>query len=272
MVLLLASYKGGIFILYSKIVSERNRLDEQIHTLQQHLKFFPEGKLICTQNGKYQKWFQSDGHSQVYIPKKNRQLAEQLAYKKYLQLQLETLYKERRAIEFYLRHHHDGANLADEYLAEHPEYRELLATHFTPLSRELSKWQKAAFDTNTKNPEQRNIKTSSGHMVRSKSEAMIDMALFSHQIPFRYECLLKLGNKKVFPDFTIRHPKTGETYYWEHYGLMDNPSYCQAFSKKMLLYTTNGIIPTINLITTYETERNPLGYDVVEEMIARYFL
>lgn len=97
------------------------------------------------------------------------------------------------------------------------------------------------------------------------------MALFSNKIPFRYECALILGTTAIYPDFTIRHPKTGETYYWEHFGLMDEPSYCKNSCSKLQLYTTHGIIPSIHLITTYETHDNPLDMKTVERIIAEYF-
>lgn len=67
----------------------------------------------------------------------------------------------------------------------------------------------------------------SGHLVRSKSELLIDQALFTHQIPFRYECALKLNDLTLYPDFTIRHPETGQFFYWEHFGMMDSPTYSQ---------------------------------------------
>ena len=59
--------------------------------------------------------------------------------------------------------------------------------------------------------------------MRSKSEAMIAMSLYVQKIPYRYECELKLGSITLFPDFTIRHPETGEIFYWEHFGMMDKP-------------------------------------------------
>ena len=41
-------------------------------------------------------------------------------------------------------------------------------------------------------------KGSSGNYVRSKSESMIDMVLYIHKIPFRYECALILGETTLF--------------------------------------------------------------------------
>lgn len=184
---------------------------------------------------------------------------------------IEDLTHEKKALDFYLRHHKEGLAQTDALLND-SEYQELLFAHFAPLSKELADWQNIPFPSNPKHPEQLSIKTSSGHYVRSKSEALIDMALFTHRIPFRYECALTLGNHIIYPDFTIRHPHTGETYYWEHFGLMDNPSYCKNVSSKIQQYSLNGIIPSIHLITTYETQEHPLNSEIIEKIIDHYFL
>lgn len=115
-------------------------------------------------------------------------------------------------------------------------------------------------------------KTISGHLVRSKSEAMICHFLYTNQIPFRYECALYLDDHPIYPDFTIRHPETGETCYWEHFGLMDDATYCRNMASKMQLYSTHGIIPSIQLITTYETSEHPLTIDTIQKTIEEYFL
>lgn len=76
----------------------------------------------------------------------------------------------------------------------------------------------------------------------------------------------------MYPDFTIRHPITGEMVYWEHFGLMDEEAYRNSVYKKLKLYCDNGIIPSINLITTYETKQHPLDANHVEAIIKEYFL
>lgn len=216
------------------MLAEQARLKEQIKDLEKQLRNYPEGKLICTRNNNRYKWYVSDGHTQTYIPKKNRRYAEQLAAKKYLS----SLYEE----------------LMQEYLAE------------------LYNWMHAPYDSNNNFPEQQIHKTLSGNMVRSKSEALIDMALFTNKIPFRYECVLHLGEAVIYPDFTIRHPKTGVIFYWEHFGLMDDPIYCKNACTKLHLYATHNIIPTHQLITTYETKAKPLTSDVIEHIIRNYFI
>lgn len=89
---------SSFFTLYERILKERQRLQKQIDSLQTKLSGFPSGKLICSQNGNRCKWYQSDGHTKVYIPKEEKQLAEQLASKKYLSLLLEDLSHEKRQL------------------------------------------------------------------------------------------------------------------------------------------------------------------------------
>ena len=250
--------------------SESQRLEEQINSLQSKLKDYPTGKIFCTHNGTHYKWYHSNGSSQVYIPKANRQFAETLAAKKYLSLQYEDLVHEKRAIDYYLRHH--VAPKAEHMLAEMPEYQELLSPYFKIQSQELQDWMNSPYDYNTKYPEMRTIRTSSGNLVRSKSEALIDMALYKNNIPFRYECALQLNDSTIYPDFTIRHPHTGKLYYWEHFGKMDDPRYSKNVGSKLQLYIDNKIIPGIQLITTYETMEHPLCSDILENIIKEYFL
>jgi len=246
-------------------------LETQISSLRAQLKTFPKEDFFCTHNGKYYKWYQTDGKTQQYIPKKKRQLAEKLAAKKYLSLLCEDLEQEKLALSFYLRHHTPHPWKSENLLINAPEYNALLSPFFTPTSQELLDWVNAPYESNTKYPEQLLHATGTGHMVRSKSEAIISILLQTHRIPFRYECALHLDEITLFPDFTIRHPKTGQFFYWEHFGLMDNPGYCQNTCSKLQLYASHGIIPSIHLITTYETKAHPLRTDMVEKIVTYYF-
>lgn len=231
----------------------------------------PPGKLICCNHKNYSKWYQSDGHHKSYIPKQNQSLAEQLAQKKYLSLLLEDLENEKRALEFYLRHHAPTGK-AEKLLTEPSEYQKLLSSYFSPLSKELSDWMHAPYEHNMLHPEHLIYKNISGNTVRSKSEMLIDMCLHLHNIPFRYECALELEGTTLYPDFTLRHPQTGEYFYWEHFGLMDNVTYIDNACSKLRLYASHGIIPGIHLITTYETRDYPLSTEAIEKLIEYYFL
>lgn len=259
-------------MIYQRMLSEHARLETQIQFLQKQLKKFPPGKLLCAQNGKHLKWYITNGKQKTYLPKSQRTLAEQLATKKYVIKLIEDLSQEKRAIEFYLRHHKEGESIAEELFLQTPEYKKLLLPNFRPLSEELRNWAAQPHETNPKNPENLIFKTASGRMVRSKSEVMIDLFLSVNQIPFRYEAALNLSGITIFPDFTIRHPKTGEYYYWEHFGMMDNPEYLKNVGSKIQLYGEHGIIPSVQLIATYETKEFPLNVELVQELIRFYFL
>lgn len=187
-------------------------------------------------------------------------------------MRLEDLTREKMAVDSYLKYHRDISGYASQILLGTPGYDTLLAPFFTPMAKELTDWASAPYPHNEKYTDQLIFKTSSGNLVRSKSEAIIDMLLHVNKIPFRYEYALDLDSATIFPDFTIRHPENGSYFYWEHFGMMDDPGYCHHAYSKMELYSSHGIYPTINLITTFETQKNPLNPDTVQKVIEHYFL
>lgn len=256
-------------MFYDMALAKSGELDDKIRSLQTQINDLPTGNFFCSRNDKRYKWFRSDGEKQIYIPKKERALAEKLAVKKYLSLQLEELQQEKKAIAFYLRHHHTSPQ-AKQLLA-HPEYQKLLKPYFS-LSDDFASWVTSPYNHNPLHPEHLIHKTISGNLVRSKSEMLIDMILYTNRIPFRYECGLQLGEAITYPDFTIMHPITGKIYYWEHFGLMDVPEYCQKAESKLHLYISHGILPSLQLITTYETKNQPLEPSLVESIVKHYFL
>ena len=258
-------------IIYQKMLKESRKLEEQIKKLKRKIEELPDGKLMRGTNGKYGQWFSSDGHFRKYISKKQKALIEKLAIKKYLSYQLEDCENEKRAIEFYLRHHREDVGKAERFLIEKSEYRELLSPYFKAKSMELQEWLQEPFEQNTQYNENLILKTISGNKVRSKSEVIIDTLLYINKIPFRYECALKIGRKTYYPDFTIRHPKTGNVFYWEHFGKMDDEEYVRKAYAKLQNYTLNGIIPSVNLIMTFETLEQPLSAEDVMEVIEKYF-
>lgn len=259
-------------MLYEKILYERQKIEEQIKNMQNQLQEMPEGKLISASNGSGYKWYVSDGHCTTYLPKKERQLAEKLAYKKYLSLRLKDLLQEKTALDFYLRHHNLENYQIEQSFLNSPKYKELLAPNFTPINQELEQWMQEEYVKNEKYPGHLVHPTYSGNHVRSKSEALIDMVLYQNKIPFRYECMLELGDTVIYPDFTVRHPETGQFYYWEHFGLMDNQNYSRNVISKLQLYISYGIIPSIQLITTYETKEAVLTLDRISNIVEYYFL
>lgn len=161
---------------------------------------------------------------------------------------------------------------AEKLLEESSEVGKLLSPYFSPISKELDEWMKSPYQQNIKYPERLAQKVGPNEYVRSKSEAMIVKVLKENRIPYRYECQLRIGDIEIYPDFTIRHPRTEKIYYWEHFGLLDKVDYVRNMNSKMQIYTTNGILPGVNLITTYENQASPLTFEMIEMLVEYYFL
>lgn len=53
---------------------------------------------------------------------------------------------------------------------------------------------------------------------------------------------------------------------------MYDPAYAKNAGSKLSLYAANGIIPSVHLITTYETKAYPLNAGMIEHLISYSFL
>lgn len=258
-------------MLYQELLSRKKTLEEQIYKPNQKLALYPEGHLLCIKNGKYIKNIHVQDSKHTYIPKKDFAFVQKLAEKKYLSASLEDLKNEQTSIDSFLNHYQHHTSKVRQ-LMENPAYRKMISASLKPLSDELAAWADEPYERNPSHPEHLKHPCLSGHLVRSKSEVLIDQTLFTHQIPFRYECALKCNDLTLYPDFTIRHPETGQFFYWEHFGMMDSPTYSQNAFQKLQFYSSCGYIPTINLITTYETKEHPLTMETIENLVRQHFL
>ena len=232
----------------------------------------PDGKIICVHNGNRVKWFHSDGHTQTYIPKKHREYAQQLAYKRFLLEKQTECKKELYALELYQRHAVGENKKSDRFLSEDPAYQELLCPFYQMVTQEELIWSDTSYPKNPNYPEQLKYKSCKNEYVRSKSEALIAMNLYMEKIAYRYECELKIGKAVFYPDFTILHPKTNNLCYWEHFGMMENETYRENAYNKLKLYGQNGIIPSINLITTFETKSHPIDSGKIQQIVKEKFV
>ena len=60
---------------------------------------------------------------------------------------------------------------------------------------------------------------------------------------YRYEEPLERNGITKYPDFTIEDDDAGETYYWEHLGMLGNPIYQKRWNEKLAWLESQGIIP-----------------------------
>ena len=255
-----------------KLLLRKNQIESQLIALKEEIENLPSGEWHLRRNGNYIKWFNHYDGQIEYIPKKQRMFAEQLAIRKYKTTLMKELQIEKQAIDAYLECIDRKFLTTSDLLKDDAGYKPLLDKHFNMYNHDTETWAREPYENNPAHPEHLIHKTIAGFKVRSKSESLIVSVLYLNHIPFRYECALRLGEIVVYPDFTILHPKTKKIYYYEHFGMMDNSEYAHAAYKKLELYSGHGIIPTINLLTTFETKMHPLDYEQVDKLISDYFL
>lgn len=114
---------------------------------------------------------------------------------------------------------------------------------------------------------------SNGIRVRSKSEYIIGERLIAAGIPFYYEMEIVIDHvDRWWPDFYVLNKRTKQTYFWEHFGMMDSPEYSSNVCGKITTYARNDIVLGKNLIISMESQKNPLDIEYIDEMIKQYLL
>ena len=247
------------------------QLEEKLAELDARIGELPPGSLQVTSNGRYVRWYLARDGERSYIPREDQSFAQIMAQKKYLEYLRKDMQFEKNCIDSYLKKSETYSKRIPKLLKEQ-NFKELLRFTMEGRTDELAEWCNSPFEHNRYKTEALVHQTISGQSVRSKSESLIASELFLNNIPFRYECILNFGDRIMFPDFTIRHPVTGEYYYWEHFGMMDKPDYARSTIDKLNSYVEHGIIPSINLITTYETSNHPITQLKIANVVKEYFL
>lgn len=111
-----------------------------------------------------------------------------------------------------------------------------------------------------------------GLAVRSKSELVIANLLYESRtaLPYFYEKPLALGKITLHPDFTLQLPD-GREIYWEHLGMLSDPTYASNWAAKEALYAEHGISrENGNLITTADDPRGGLDTTKIANLIASF--
>ena len=115
--------------------------------------------------------------------------------------------------------------------------------------------------------------TDRGERVRSKSEKILADRFYALGIPYLYEKpVVTSWNKTRVPDFTLLNIRERKTWYWEHFGMMDDKDYVNANISKINEYIKVGIIPGKNLIMTFETKDKVLDITAVNQLIKTHLL
>ncbi|MBP3392868.1 MAG: hypothetical protein J6L76_08825 [Clostridia bacterium] len=259
-------------MLYDDMLQEQKRLKQEIDYMERRIAALPEGTLICAGTQEEHQFYQSVGATRKYLSKQERHLAEALAEKKYYKARLKDARRQLKGIDAYLKMNNPALDTAPEFLQSSSKCCALLVPLFRPINAELAQWAEKPYPKNKKYPNQLKHDTVNGLKVRSKSESIIAMQLATYRIPFHYEEEQEIGGVRFCPDFTLRHPKTGELFYWEHFGRLDDPAYQKNLCQKLQLYMSDHIFPSVNLIITWESSEKPLTLNEIRYEIKKHFL
>lgn len=118
-------------------------------------------------------------------------------------------------------------------------------------------------------------RTARGEMVRSKSEVIIDDALFSAGIKAEYENEFLGGDGTLrLPDFTIQDDASGITYLWEHLGMLGDPGYKHRWEETFQWYKNHGVKTLeegggdrATLIITSDTPQGAIDAQAIQKII-----
>ena len=82
-----------------------------------------------------------------------------------------------------------------------------------------------------------------------------------------------MNGKTLRPDFYVHNINTDQTYFWEHFGMMNNPQYVlNSFLYKITLYEAGGIILGKNLIATFSGGEYELSEEAISDLIQTYLM
>ena len=264
-----------------------SQIETQLGAIEAQLDELPADDFSCRVNKNSCKWFRGvpidggdsdhgDGnahrrkYSYEYISKSNEPLAAQLAYRKYLSLLEEDLRNEQQALQLYMNRVDRGSRHAEKFLASNG-IEALLSPRLSSIYDKALAWQNAEYDKSKDRPEGLTVPTIGGFRVRSKSEALIANILIERRIPFRYEFVQLIDQRRYCPDFTILDPETGKLVIWEHFGLLSDVAYRSEYLSKAERYISGGFTPYENLIMTYESKEQPFSAEKANDIVKMMF-
>ncbi|MFM1539364.1 hypothetical protein, partial [Helcococcus bovis] len=201
--------------------------------------------------------------------KKNDKLIPKLAQQEYIQeiqTYLEKLLEKLSSTYSFI----SNTSIDHIYNQLSKEKKKLITPIVTPYKQFKDEWLNKPY---TKKPFTNNtplILTNRKERVRSKSEKILADYFDRMNIPYKYECPIKIGEINFNPDFTFLNPVNNREIYWEHFGMMDNPDYVKNFVDKINIYYKNGIILGQNLLVTFENTNSYIDNEIVKLLVNKY--
>lgn len=236
----------------------------------------PEWRVRATETkGRYYYYYRDSSDKDApqggrYVHKEDMDKIGKIVQNEYNYAMISEIEKQQRAIERFVKDYEPDKikNMYSNLSAA----RQALTEPLCISDKEYAdKWEHYEFERKRFAENAAEYYSERGERVRSKSEKIIADKLYAMGIPYRYECPLSLGHTVIHPDFTVLHRSSRRVYYWEHFGMLDNPEYTEEALRRMDLYGKNGIFPGTELIITYESVGRPMDTKLLNHTIEHYF-
>ncbi len=222
--------------------SQKNELHNMLKSAKRKLALLPPERVgIRNRHNTYSLAIYSGGKK--YNTKRKEQYkslsdsdSRKYATKLYLE-HLVPLLEEELAALTYFQQNYKPALKYEVLPAFPPKVRALVNTPLLSPAEFSKAWADAPYPSNSMPFDERNSYCSQkGDRVRSRAELFIADTLYQAGIPYRYEMAYTHNGNTHYPDFTLMHPFTGELFYLEYFGLMDDDDYRQKALAKIRDY------------------------------------
>ena len=253
-------------------MQRRKELIELITEYEKRIKKYPAGKIHVKD---------SRGRIQYYLRKNSKEISGKYLSKK--QNKTIKLYLQKQYDEEVIKVLQNELNLIDKQFSKSENTVEKIQSIYSRKAEAIKNeieaidmsdndfallWKASSYVGKALNEETISFKTDRGEYVRSKSELNIANMLNKNNIPYKYECPLKLKNGYIiYPDFTVLNVNERKEIYWEHRGMMDDREYAKHSVARIKDYMKNEILRHgLNELT-----RNTFGFDFEGWVTGGYF-
>ena len=267
---------GSVSDILHEIKAEKKKVNTLLSAIAEKTpEEMPQGMLeILHARGRIMYYRVVNGERH-YLRKSESDLAGVLAERRYLE-QLRTILRKERDVLQFMEKTYRPFKKYELFDSLSNDRKALFQPLIEPDDVFQEKWLTDLRTAKDTSPNEIAFKTSyetdGGDLVRSKSEKILADLFHSMNVPYVYEAPLKTKGILFYPDFTLLNLNSRRTFYWEHFGLMDDPSYTGRIPYKLGKYASASIYPGEQLITSWESSNCVLDIRLIKQMITHYLL
>lgn len=258
----------------SAITNRKEYLQKLILEKEKEMTRLPKGHIRVSKHGKSFQYYlcqEKCGNNGRYLPVREKRSAERMILREYDEKIVKEAAEELHILEKLEKYYHRGC-VEDVFEKMPPGKQRVIVPVEETQEQFLARWMNYKFPKKEFEEDMPEFYSGRRERMRSKSEVIIANILDKMEIPYIYECPLRLKNgKTIYPDFTIIDVPRRRVVFLEHLGRMDDERYVDMLLWKTQAYEESGYYVGKELFFTSETANRPLNIKLVEEKL-RYIL